>query len=51
MAYFITKADVLAVPVVFSREVEEAKIQDDLIESVTQRHILPILGEDFYDLA
>lgn len=49
MAYFITKADVLAVPVVFSREVEEEKIQDDLIESVTQRHIMPILGEDFYD--
>ncbi len=49
MAYFITKADVLAVPVVFSREVEEDKIQDDLIESVTQRHIMPILGEDFYD--
>ena len=49
MAYFITKADVLAFPVVFSREVEEEKIQDDLIESVTQMHILPILGEDFYD--
>ena len=49
MAYFITKADVLAVPVVFSREVEAEKIQDDLIESVTQRHILPILGKDFYD--
>ena len=49
MAYFITKADVLAIPVVFSREIEEEKIQDDLIESVTQMHILPILGEDFYD--
>lgn len=49
MAYFITKADILAVPVVFSREVEGEKIQDDLIESVTQRHIMPILGEDFYD--
>ena len=49
MAYFITKADILAVPVVFSREVEAEKIQDDLIESVTQKHIMPILGEDFYD--
>lgn len=49
MAYFITKRDILDVPVVFSRGVEEEKIQDDLIESVAQKHILPILGEDFYD--
>ena len=49
MAYFITKSDVLAVPVVFSRVVEENKIHDDLIESVTERHIRPILGADFYD--
>ena len=49
MAYFITKTDVLAIPVVFSREVEVNKIHDDLIESVTERHIMPILGVDFYD--
>ncbi len=54
MAYFITKADILnvvadSIAVVFSREVEEEKIQDNLIESVTERHIMPILGEDFYD--
>ncbi len=49
MAYFITKTEVLAVPVVFNREVEEQHIQDNLIESVTQMHIMPILGEDFYD--
>ena len=49
MAYFITKADVIAIPVVFNRDVEENKIHDDLIESVTERHIMPILGVDFYD--
>lgn len=49
MAYFITKTDVLTVPVVFNREIEEKKVHDDLIESVTERHIRPILGADFYD--
>lgn len=49
MAYFITKADILAIPVVFSRTMEPDKIHDDLIESVSQRHFLKILGEDFYD--
>lgn len=47
MAYFITKAEVIAQA--FNRKVEEAKIQDDLIESCGIRHLLPILGEDFYD--
>lgn len=49
MAYFITTADILAIPVVFSRAVEVNKIHSDLIESVSQQHFLAILGEDFYD--
>ena len=47
MAYFITKADVIAQA--FSRTVEDVKIQDNLIESCGIRYLLPILSEDFYD--
>lgn len=47
MAYFITKVDVINAA--FTRDVEEAKIQDDLIESAGIRYLLPILGEDFYN--
>ena len=47
MAYFITKAEVLAA--VFNRDIEEDKIQDDIIEACGIRYLMPILGEDFYD--
>lgn len=47
MAYFITKANVIAA--VFNRDIEEDKIQDDMIEACGIRYLMPILGEDFYD--
>ena len=47
MAYFITKTDVISYA--FSRNIEEGKIQDNLIESCGIKHLMPILGEDFYD--
>ena len=47
MAYFITKADVI--DYAFSRDIEEDRIQDNLIESCGIRYLMPILGEDFYD--
>lgn len=47
MAYFITKAEVLAQA--FGRKIEDDKIQDDLVEACGIRYLLPILGEDFYN--
>jgi len=33
----------------FSRDVSTEKIKSNIIEAVQLRHILPIVGEDFYD--
>ncbi len=48
MAYFITKAEVIA-QAFFRPDIEEDKIQDNLIEACGIRYLKPILGEDFYD--
>ena len=34
----------------FTRDMETTKIKDEMIDAVQQRHIMPIVGEDFYDL-
>ena len=49
MAYFITKANVLASAVTFTRTIDEKYIPTGLIEALTIKYIMPILGEDFYD--
>ena len=33
----------------FTRDIQTDKIKNEIIEAVQERHILPILGEDFYD--
>ena len=43
----MTKGDVISTA--FERDIATTKIPDDLIDSVQQRHIMPMLGEDFYD--
>lgn len=47
MGNWITEGEVISQA--FDRKIETGKIDDNLINSVQQRHVLPILGEDFYD--
>ena len=47
MAKLMTGAEVITLA--FDRSVESTKIKDEVIASAQQRHIMPILGEDFYD--
>jgi hypothetical protein len=44
----ITPDDVIKVA--FVREVDVKKVKAELIDAVQERHILPVLGETFYDL-
>ena len=48
MANLITAAEVISNA--FDREVATAKFSDNMIAGAQQKHIMPVLGEDFYDL-
>jgi len=43
----ITPTEVISAA--FERQIEQAKVKEDTIEAVQIKHILPVLGEDFYD--
>jgi hypothetical protein len=47
MADFATKSEVLTMA--FQRTMPESRIEDGLINAVQVKHLMPILGEDFYD--
>jgi len=47
MAAFLTKTEV--VTLAFTRGVDTKKIEDGLIESIQEKHIRPILGNDFFE--
>ncbi len=48
MALLITGAEVISNA--FDRDVDTDKVPDNMIQGAQQRHIMPVLGEDFYDL-
>lgn len=47
MANLMTAAEVITLA--FTRDVEDNKIPDQLIAAAQDKHIRPILGDDFYD--
>jgi hypothetical protein len=47
MAELMTRAEVIATA--FDRVIEPTKIAPGMIEAVQLNHIMPIIGEDFYD--
>lgn len=44
----LTQAEIITLA--FTRDIETDKIKDGMILAVQQRHIMPIVGEDFFDL-
>lgn len=47
MANIMTPAEVITAA--FDRDIEASKIPASMISAVQQKHVMPILGEDFYD--
>lgn len=47
MADIVTKTEVITMA--FARPVSENHIEDGLINAIQVKHILPVLGEDFYN--
>ena len=44
----LTRDDI--VTLAFNREIQAEKIKTEMIDAVQERHIMPVLGETFYDL-
>jgi hypothetical protein len=47
MADIVTKTEV--VTLAFGRAVSETRIEDGLIAAISEKYLIPVLGEDFYD--